>query len=488
MRYSRNFIFRLASLLVLLALVPATSIAGECGDLYVDSHINILDVVHLINYIYKSGPAIDPVESGDVNGDTSLNILDVVFLINYIYKGGPAPNCETLTETNYGTVEIKAICPQYDGSQITSQDFDIDIWMNFDTEEPDLCGGKIALEFYSPDGSISKISHRTFEEGFEKISTQSVDFLNDFFHLLGLFSVFTENGWGDESLPDTIAYDFAGIECIQNSLPDQAYIRFNMQVAEYGTLCVRQVNNGGDFDWLFDRLYTFDGPYCWDIGGYITFDSTPPQAIYDLNATDATSSTVELSWSAAEDGLLGSPNPTTGVAGYDIRYSTAIIDESSWDSATKATGEPAPGLPGSLETFTITGLGTDTLYYIAIKSVDSVNYRSELSNVVSIKVTDDHTDINLMDDISLPDEYILYQNNPNPFNPETKIEFNLPRASEWNLAIYNVNGQAVEIFDGFDATGRVSINWDASNFATGIYFYRLTTSDFVEIKKMVLLK
>ncbi len=65
-------------------------ICGEVDDL---EGINILDIVYLINYKYKGGPAPDPLESGDVNSDLAINILDIVYLINYKYKGGPEPFC-----------------------------------------------------------------------------------------------------------------------------------------------------------------------------------------------------------------------------------------------------------------------------------------------------------------------------------------------------------------------------------------------------------
>ncbi len=64
-----------------------------CGDLDDDKLINILDIVYLINYKYKSGPAPDPLESADVNNDILVNILDIVYLINYKYKDGPDPEC-----------------------------------------------------------------------------------------------------------------------------------------------------------------------------------------------------------------------------------------------------------------------------------------------------------------------------------------------------------------------------------------------------------
>ena len=64
-----------------------------CGDLDLTGAINILDVVYLINYKYKGGPAPDPLESADVNNDTLVNILDIVYLLNYKYKDGPEPEC-----------------------------------------------------------------------------------------------------------------------------------------------------------------------------------------------------------------------------------------------------------------------------------------------------------------------------------------------------------------------------------------------------------
>ncbi|MCP4703926.1 MAG: hypothetical protein GY865_04895 [candidate division Zixibacteria bacterium] len=64
-----------------------------CGDIDGTPEINILDIVFLINNVYKSGPDPDPLESADVNHDLIINILDIVYLINYIYKGDSEPEC-----------------------------------------------------------------------------------------------------------------------------------------------------------------------------------------------------------------------------------------------------------------------------------------------------------------------------------------------------------------------------------------------------------
>jgi hypothetical protein len=62
--------------------------AGDCNG---DSVINLLDVTNLINYLYKDGPAPEPIESADPNCDEAVNILDGTYLINYLYKDGPEP-------------------------------------------------------------------------------------------------------------------------------------------------------------------------------------------------------------------------------------------------------------------------------------------------------------------------------------------------------------------------------------------------------------
>jgi len=105
------------------------------------------------------------------------------------------------------------------------------------------------------------------------------------------------------------------------------------------------------------------------------------------------------------------------------------------------------------------------------------------------------TDIfNNPDDKLLPNGYDLQQNYPNPFNPTTTIEFTLPVRSHVAIDIYNLLGQRVKtLFDGEKLYGPHSVVWDGTdqsgNFvATGIYFYQIRAGDFIESKKMLLLK
>ena len=89
----------------------------------------------------------------------------------------------------------------------------------------------------------------------------------------------------------------------------------------------------------------------------------------------------------------------------------------------------------------------------------------------------------------LPTKYTLSQSYPNPFNPSTTIEYTLPRSGEVSLIIYNILGEEISrLVSGEQDAGYHNVSWNASNMSSGIYFYRLTAGDFVETRKMVLLK
>ncbi len=90
---------------------------------------------------------------------------------------------------------------------------------------------------------------------------------------------------------------------------------------------------------------------------------------------------------------------------------------------------------------------------------------------------------------SLPMEYRLYDNYPNPFNPLTTIAYDLPEARRVKLNIYNIAGQLVTtLVDEQKQAGRHKTVWRAEGVSTGLYFYELKAGDFYDVKKMMLLK
>jgi hypothetical protein len=89
----------------------------------------------------------------------------------------------------------------------------------------------------------------------------------------------------------------------------------------------------------------------------------------------------------------------------------------------------------------------------------------------------------------VPTEHALSQNYPNPFNPSTTIEFALPHAGYGTLKVYNVLGEEVaSLIAGDHAAGTFKATWDASDMPSGVYFYRLTTGEYVQTRKMILMK
>ena len=93
------------------------------------------------------------------------------------------------------------------------------------------------------------------------------------------------------------------------------------------------------------------------------------------------------------------------------------------------------------------------------------------------------------DDSVVPESVILIQNYPNPFNPCTKIWYILNKSSNINLSVFNSKGELVRtLVDGNKNKGSHSVNFDASNLNSGLYFYKLTTDETSVTRKMLLLK
>lgn len=89
----------------------------------------------------------------------------------------------------------------------------------------------------------------------------------------------------------------------------------------------------------------------------------------------------------------------------------------------------------------------------------------------------------------IPARFMLQQNYPNPFNPVTNIEFSIPNVEFVTLKIYNTLGQeVVKLISERLTAGTYKYEWDASGLASGVYLYRIEAGDYLEVKKMVLIK
>ena len=100
----------------------------------------------------------------------------------------------------------------------------------------------------------------------------------------------------------------------------------------------------------------------------------------------------------------------------------------------------------------------------------------------------------LRESLPVPEEFVLKNAYPNPFNPVTTINFGLPMESHVEISIFNLKGQRIEtLVNGYSKPGNYSINWDAGQVASGVYFAHFTVLEgnnmyVSQIQKLMLVK
>lgn len=133
----------------------------------------------------------------------------------------------------------------------------------------------------------------------------------------------------------------------------------------------------------------------------------------------------------------------------------------------------------------------DTLYSVA-NSVNNDSIPSELDhwnfgNNFAVYVIDNPTDVK--DKNNPPAQFVLEQNYPNPFNPTTNIRFQISNFGFTSLKVYDVLGREVTTLISEEKNpGNYVVKFKAADLTSGIYFYRLETNEFVQTKKMILMK
>ncbi|HEY5533689.1 MAG TPA: S8 family serine peptidase [Ignavibacteria bacterium] len=126
--------------------------------------------------------------------------------------------------------------------------------------------------------------------------------------------------------------------------------------------------------------------------------------------------------------------------------------------------------------------GTNKVHFYAKSAYGNNLY---IDNICQLSTITDVTPISM----TIPDEYSLSQNYPNPFNPTTKINFALPKQGFVTLKIYDVLGREVRtLVNEVKSAGQYSVDFNASEFASGVYFYKLETNGFNDVKRMMLIK
>ena len=162
-------------------------------------------------------------------------------------------------------------------------------------------------------------------------------------------------------------------------------------------------------------------------------------------------------------------------------YLSGMLDSVFTDSTGYYKGQVASGFTGTIvpskESYTFL---PDQRDYTAITTHQTD--QDFVGTVLIVGVGDDQNQ-------PIPDEFTLMQNYPNPFNPYTTVRFDLPERANVLLEVFNICGQKiVTLTDAEYSAGIHLIGWDASAISSGMYFYRLTAGDFIDTKKMILLK
>ncbi|MGH7495900.1 MAG: T9SS type A sorting domain-containing protein [bacterium] len=132
--------------------------------------------------------------------------------------------------------------------------------------------------------------------------------------------------------------------------------------------------------------------------------------------------------------------------------------------------------------------GTVHLTYLIPQSINTATAGLERTPIYYLNATLNLTSVAERPG-EVPNTFALRQNYPNPFNPSTAIQFSLRVSEQVKLEVYNMIGQKVAtLVNGKLAAGNHTINWDAQNEPSGIYFYKLEAANFSQIRKMILMK
>ena len=151
-------------------------------------------------------------------------------------------------------------------------------------------------------------------------------------------------------------------------------------------------------------------------------------------------------------------------------------------------------LPDIAPGATVSSNSSTTIYYIDSLLPDPVyfNLRAEITANGWLYWTDSifvviPTDVE--EEVSIPLSYTLTQNYPNPFNPGTTIKYSIPTQSKVIIKVFDILGNEIETLVNEEKTaGTYELTWTIANLPSGVYFYKLQAGNFIQTKKMVLLK
>lgn len=191
---------------------------------------------------------------------------------------------------------------------------------------------------------------------------------------------------------------------------------------------------------------------------------TAPVTIASFNSI-VTERNVKIKWTTAEE---------LNNSGFDIERAEVSSNKSEFSKIAFVNGKGT--------------VNTPTNYNYEDKNLSTGKYKYRLKQ---FDFNGNYEYFNLQNEveIGIPKKYDLSQNYPNPFNPTTKINFDLPQDAKVELRIFDMLGREMKtLINEQRAAGYYTVEFNASQFTSGMYFYRLVSGDYSMIKKMVILK
>jgi len=271
-----------------------------------------------------------------------------------------------------------------------------------------------------------------------------------------------------------------------------------------GTIWVQNLTEGQIFD--YDRSYAKGGCVLHMLRGIVGdstfFDlmraySDAPNLKYNAATTEDFQAVAESVYGQSlnyffQEWIYGENEPT-----YSIGWNKTLVSGNIYDVTLNiyqsVNSNPAYfTMPVQIKLNTTLGDTIVTLF----NNAQTQNFQFQVNGNPQSIVFDpgnwilkNNTIVTEVEDINQPVNYSLEQNYPNPFNPSTTIEFGIPQNGFVTLKIFNVLGKEVAtLVNGQIEAGKHKVDFDATDLNSGVYFYRIESANFVETKKMILLK
>ena len=252
-------------------------------------------------------------------------------------------------------------------------------------------------------------------------------------------------------------YDEGPIETDNAIFDNCAGIDISQSAATIGGV----VNNLSN--WIFDNGTAFTVPPC---------GAALPVELINFEG-ELTNNSVKLSWTTATE---------VNNYGFEVQKSEVGTQNSEWIKIGFIQGSGTTNSPKEYS-FTDSNLPEANKVSYRLKQIDNDGTFTH-SKVITI----DLTTITTVDD-AVNYEFALEQNYPNPFNPTTSIKYQVASIENVTLAVYNILGRQVAILvNEQKSPGKYEVQFDGSNLSSGMYFYKLTSGEFTQTRKLMLLK